>query len=75
MALPSFYKTLPTGDLFQFAVADFTTPRGVSLEGNGVEPDVVVAPTRDDLTKGRDPVLEAAEAWIREQLRSSHSPS
>ena len=68
MALPSFYKSLPTGDLFQYAVADFTTPRNVSLEGNGVEPDVAAAPSRDDLARGRDPALEAAEAWIRSQL-------
>jgi len=68
MALPSFYKSLPTGDLFQYAVADFTTPRNVSLEDNGVEPDVAVAPTREDLAKGRDTVLEAAEAWIRSHL-------
>jgi len=75
MALPSFYKSLPTGDLFQYAVADFTTPRNVSLEGNGVEPDVTVAPTRDDLAKGRDAVLEAAEAWIRAQLAQGRGAS
>ncbi len=68
MALPSLYKVLPTGDLFQYALADFTTPRGVALEGIGIEPDVVVAPTSFDLAGGRDPVLEAAEAWIRGQL-------
>ncbi len=31
-ALPSFFKSLPTGDLFQFAVADVTTPSGTTLE-------------------------------------------
>jgi C-terminal processing protease CtpA/Prc len=47
----------------------------VSLEGNGVEPDVTVAPTRDDLAKGRDAVLEAAEAWIRAQLAQGRGAS
>ena len=69
MALPSLYKALPTGDLFQYAIADYTTENGTSLEGGGVDPDVTIVPTRGDLVSGRDAVLEAAEAWIRTKLR------
>ena len=68
IALASLYKVLPTGDMFQYALADFTTPRGSGLEGAGVEPDVAVAPTSENLAEGHDPALEAAEAWIRQNL-------
>jgi carboxyl-terminal processing protease len=63
-ALPSLFKTLPNGDLFQYAVADIKTPSGTQIEGNGVEPDEIVHVTRADLAAGRDPVEEAARRWI-----------
>ena len=66
MALPSLFKALPTGDLLQYAIADVSTPSGITLEGTGVKPDVVVIRTKADLAAGRDPVMEAARAWIVE---------
>ncbi|HEY4988804.1 MAG TPA: S41 family peptidase, partial [Opitutaceae bacterium] len=63
-ALPSLFKTLPTGDLLQYAVADVTTPSGALLEGNGVAPDEPVPLTRADLAAGRDPVEDSARRWI-----------
>ncbi len=63
-ALPSVFKTLPTGDLFQYAIADLQTPRGVMIEGRGVTPDETVVRTRADLAAGRDPVLAAAQVWL-----------
>jgi carboxyl-terminal processing protease len=71
-ALPSVFKSLPTGDLFQFAVADVTTPSGALLEGNGVAPDEVVLRTRADLEAARDPVLDAARKWIGAQRQKAH---
>jgi carboxyl-terminal processing protease len=62
-ALPSAFKQLPMGDLFQFAMADMITPFGKSLEGAGVTPDELVERRRADLAAGRDPVLEAARTW------------
>jgi carboxyl-terminal processing protease len=70
-ALPSVFKSLPTGDLFQFAVADVTTPSGALLEGNGVAPNEVVLRTRADLEAGRDPVADAARRWIDAQRRKA----
>ncbi len=58
--LPSVVERLPNGAIFQYAVADFKTPKGVLLEGRGVKPDVDVALRRSDFLAGRDPVLEAA---------------
>lgn len=68
-ALPSIFQKLPTGALFQFAVADFKTPKGVLIEGRGVIPDVEVKLDRASLLGGRDPQLEAARAQIQAQLR------
>lgn len=70
-ALPSNFKTLPTGDVLQYAVADMETPNGTMLEGRGVTPDVHVVRTRADVAGGRDPVLAAAETWIRRQAKKS----
>ena len=70
-ALPSSFKRLPTGDLFQFAIADLRRPNGESIEGVGVEPDEVVEADRQDLQANRDPVRDAAEEWISRQLRGA----
>ncbi len=62
--LPAKLLRLPNGDSLEYAIANFTSPSGKVLEGNGVEPDVRVVPTRQQLLEGRDPVLEAALEWI-----------
>jgi carboxyl-terminal processing protease len=62
-ALPSVIEKLPNGDGFQYAIANYTSEGGKVLEGRGVIPDVVVAPTRAALLAGHDPVLEAALSW------------
>ena len=63
-ALPAEYTTLPNGDVFLYAVADFVTGAGKRLEGVGVTPDIEIALTRESLLDGRDIVLEAAVEWI-----------
>ena len=68
-ALPSDIIRLPNGDGFQYAQASYTSESGKVLEGHGVTPDVVVRQTRDALREGRDPVVEAADEWIRSQRR------
>ncbi len=64
-ALPSDIIRLPNGDGFQYPQASYTSVSGKVLEGAGVTPDVVVEQTREALLAGRDPVIEAADAWIR----------
>jgi carboxyl-terminal processing protease len=68
-ALPSFIQKLPTGALFQFAVADFKTPKGVLIEGRGVIPDVEARYDRASLLAGRDAQLEAAVEQIRKSRK------
>ena len=69
-ALPSSFQKLPTGALFQFAIADFKTPRGVLLEGRGVLPNVEVKLTRSTLLQGRDLQLEAAVEQIQRRSKA-----
>lgn len=55
---------LPNGDLLYHAFSEFTTHTGQTLEARGVVPDEPVTLTRTDLLAGRDPVMDAAVAWI-----------
>ncbi|MFN0084618.1 MAG: S41 family peptidase [Blastocatellia bacterium] len=64
--LPSFFQKLPTGALFQFAIADFKTPKGMLVEGRGVSPDIEVKWDRASLLSGRDAQLEAAIGQVRQ---------
>ncbi len=66
-ALPGQFTTLPNDDVFLYATANFVSAGGKKLEGVGVIPDIEVHPTREGLLQGRDPALEAAIAWIRDQ--------
>ena len=58
--LPSVMQKLPTGALFQFAIADFRTPKGILIEGRGVIPDEEVKWNRASLLAGHDAQLETA---------------
>jgi carboxyl-terminal processing protease len=69
-ALPAVLERLPGGDVLQYAIGDFTTATGERIEGRGVIPDTIVAPTRAALVAGRDPVLDAALDWIASQPES-----
>ena len=72
-ALPAEYTTLPNGDVFLYAVADFVTGAGERLEGVGVTPEIEVALTQGSLLEGRDIVLEAAVNWIGTQDYTPHT--
>lgn len=63
-ALPALMLRLPSGDVLMHVIADFTGPRGVRIEGDGVVPDVRIVSTRQDLLAGRDAPLAAALDWI-----------
>ena len=62
-ALPAMLRELPSGDVLEYAIGDFVTATGQRIEGNGVVPDQVVAPSRASLAAGRDVVLDAAVEW------------
>ena len=62
-ALPSIPERLPNGDILYHAIANFTSPTGKDIEGDGVKPDVVTPITRKALLEGKDPALDAAVSW------------
>ncbi len=59
-ALGSVIEQLPGGAMIQIPVADFRTPKGVPVEGRGVQPDRRVSETRAGFLAGHDMVLDAA---------------
>ncbi|HET8675886.1 MAG TPA: S41 family peptidase [Blastocatellia bacterium] len=70
-ALPSVFLKLPTGALFQYAVADFKTPKGVLIEGRGVQPDIEVKLNRRELLGGHDSQLDRAVEQIQKKIVGS----
>jgi carboxyl-terminal processing protease len=72
--LPSVIERLPNGAVFQYAVADFKTPKGVLLEGRGVAPDVDVPLERASFFAGTDPALDASLAYLAAH-RAKGAPS
>ncbi|TXI49454.1 MAG: hypothetical protein E6Q50_06205 [Lysobacter sp.] len=64
MALPAASTPLPSGDRLLYPIAEFVDPAGRRIEGIGTVPDQAVAPTAAALSKGGDPILDAALAWI-----------
>ena len=68
MALPSMIEELPDGGLIQYVVGDYRSGKGTVAEGEGVVPELKVVETRADYVAGRDPVLDAAVADLRELI-------
>jgi carboxyl-terminal processing protease len=63
-ALPALTKRLPDGDVLMYAVGDFITASGRSLEGSGVRPDELISLSAAVLATGRDPDVDAALRWF-----------
>ena len=63
-SLPARLVKLPNEDYLMFAIGDFLTVKGDSMEGGGVDPDEAVKLTRDDVIAGTDRTLDAAVSWI-----------
>jgi hypothetical protein len=64
---------LPTGALFEYAKAGFTTSEGATLEGRGVTPDVEKKLDRSTLLKGEDAQLQEAIRQIELHKNSAGS--
>lgn len=67
-ALPSVIEELVDGAMLQAVVADYRSPQGTVVEGEGIEPDLRVHETREGFVGGGDPVLEAAHRSLVETL-------
>jgi carboxyl-terminal processing protease len=63
-ALPALTKRLSNGDVLMYAIGDFVTSSGRTLEGNGVQPDEPVPLTTAALGAGEDADVVAALRWV-----------
>lgn len=73
LALPSTVAKLPSGDGFQYAIANYISEAGKSLEKYGVTPDFPIERTRKSFIENEDPTLSAAAQWIQQQSMNSKS--
>ncbi len=55
---------MPGGSSLRVTVARWLTPNGRDLGKEGVDPDIEVARTAEDIEAGNDPQLDAAIRWI-----------
>jgi carboxyl-terminal processing protease len=68
-ALPASTRQLANGDVLMYAIGDFVTSTGQTLEGRGVVPDEGQPLDPAALAAGRDTALEAALRWIDKEKR------
>lgn len=61
-------ETLDDGSSLKISVAEWLTPNGNSINEKGLEPDVVVEFTEEDLKANRDPQLEKALEILRNEI-------
>jgi carboxyl-terminal processing protease len=71
-ALPSVIEILPNGDRFQYAIANYISVKGRTLEGAGVIPDIKAPHTLDSMSRGEDAALTAAIEWIEAQNKNAN---
>jgi carboxyl-terminal processing protease len=58
-------ETLRDGASLKVTVAKWVTPKGTVLEKSGLDPDVKVEQTSEDISAGRDPQLDKALELLR----------
>jgi carboxyl-terminal processing protease len=56
---------LEDGSSLRVTIAKWYLPKGQHLDGNGIEPDIVVTVTQEDVSAGTDPQLDRAIAYLQ----------
>ncbi len=64
-------EELEDGSLIKISVAEWLTPNGVRIDGNGLEPDFKVELTDEDIENERDPQLNKAIEILEEEIINS----
>ena len=59
---------LSNGGQLKVTIAHWRTAEGVLLDGQGITPDTILAPTVEDITKGYDGQLEKTLSSITHAL-------
>jgi len=67
-------RVMKGGGVLEISEVLWFSPKGRKLEGEGVMPDRVAVPTVASLREGRDVVLEAGEAALRDLAAKRHAP-
>lgn len=62
-------EKLKDGSSLRITIAKWLTPLGRSIDGVGIEPDIKVALTPEDVKKEKDPQLDEALKYVKELIR------
>ena len=60
---------LPGGSAMHITIQKYLTPNGTDINKKGIEPDIEVDITADDIKAERDPQLQKANDVLAKQLR------
>jgi len=66
-------REMKGGSVLEISESMWMTPKGRKLEGDGITPDKIVAPTIADLQQNRDPALAEAEKSLQQSKSASLS--
>jgi len=66
-------REMKGGSVLEISESMWMTPKGRKLEGDGISPDKIVAPTIADLQQNRDPALAEAEKSLQRSKSASLS--
>lgn len=64
------YADLPGGGQLAYSEIGFISSKGKRIEGVGVTPDIEIQPAREDILFSRDRVLEAAEHFLQQKVKT-----
>ena len=64
------YADLPGGGQLAYSEIGFASSKGKRVEGVGVKPDIEIQPAREDFLFNRDRVLEAAETFLHQKVKT-----
>lgn len=59
---------LPGGSKLKVTIAKWLTPKGYSIAENGLEPDIKVELTEEDVTAGKDPQMDRAIEVLKQAI-------
>ena len=60
---------LPGGSKLKVTIAKWLTPKGYSIADNGLEPDIKIDLTEEDVTAGKDPQMDKAIEVLKQAVR------
>jgi len=62
--------TLSDGSIMRVTIAHWFTPNDRTIDGTGLEPDIIIELTEEDRNQGADPQLTAAVELLQKEIQS-----